>query len=653
MICKKCGYQNAKGSQYCGGCGTRLRNEGQNGKRQTKYVAIIAVCAVVGVSVGLLISKKPELKREVEIIDTRVYTEPPTESPAELAYQSVVAHCEELAAAGNYAEIVLYLREYNSQYSEDSRYEKLLLEYEQLLKTNILSVADGYVSDGQYRLAIQTLDDAWKQYGYQEFFDAAAQCRMDFGIYNTSFFAAGKYNTILIRSNGTAEIVGDNTYRELEADGWTDITAVSAGDRHVLGLKSDGTVVSAGENDYEQREVESWRNVVAISAGDVHSVALLENGSVVATGFDDYKQCRVERLMSAAGEKRIVSISAGYIQTLALLEDGTVVACGNTSRGACDVYDWTDIVSIYTGTMYSAGLKSDGTVVVTGQDVDDWDLSGWTDIVNLAAGDYYLVGLKADGTVLSVGLDEGYIADKHKDVDSWHNIIQISAGNNHTVALNADGKVWCVGVDNYDQCSFHGTTDINKPNNGLKDQLIADVREPVNTSTNNDFSVSDIEIAINKASQFAWSWFWDAKEIDIRDSIIGEHYNTEFVFYAVTAEGINSMESLRELAHNYFTYDVVDEMMTYKGWIERDGKLYVSETFGLGGVAPDALYISVDRLKDTEYEIKVYESYNQGGSYQTLSNPVTIHYLLDDGNWVFDSILCYMGQTIPVYSMSQ
>lgn len=167
-----------------------------------------------------------------------------------------------------------------------------------------------------------------------------------------------------------------------------------------------------------------------------------------------------------------------------------------------------------------------------------------------------------------------------------------------------------------------------------------------NTTTKNHEEIGN---AIISASQFAWNWFWDAKEIDLSDSVIGELYGTEFNFYAVTADGVNSKESLRELTHNYFTYDITDEMMSYKGWVEQNGKLYVSETFGLGGVAPDALYISVNKVSDINYEIIVYELSFQGKPSETLSDPIIMHYLWEDGHWVFDTILCYMGKSIPVY----
>ncbi len=380
---------------------------------------------------------------------------PTTENPEEVAYQEAVAYCAALAEQGNYDAAVAHL-EALTQSSADPRYSELLAEYIQLRRDSILTSAADKAAVRQYRQAIQLLDAAWEKYGDAQYYDAMAAYRQEFGFYNTSVFAVGKYNTMLLASDGSIEICGDNSNGELAANYWTDIIAVGAGDRHVVGLTKDGTVVAAGETLYHQCDVSAWRNIVAISAGDLHTVGLTADGIVFAAGHNHMGQCNVNSLMSAAGEKRIVSVAAGYVHTLALLENGRVAACGNNAYGECDVSGWTDIAAIYAGTQFSAGLKLDGTVVATGQGTSGWDLSGWTDIVNLAAGDYYLIGLKEDGTVLSVSVNSSSNPSMGQtNVSGWSNIVFVAAGNDHTVALNADGKLLCIGSNKYGQCNYH------------------------------------------------------------------------------------------------------------------------------------------------------------------------------------------------------
>lgn len=314
------------------------------------------------------------------------------------------------------------------------------IEDQEQTKVEILDSAEAYAQNGEYRKAIQLLDDAWETYGDPRFQDAAMRYRTEFSIYQSSYLSAGKFNSAVVNSDGSVYVVGDSSDNELTANNWYDVTAVCMGDRHILGLRSDGNILMEGED--IQSPARYWTDVVSISAGDVHTVALLEDGSVVAAGYNNLGQCNVYNLMSAAGDQRIVAVSAGYYQTLALLENGRVVACGSNATGACNVSGWTDIAAIYTGTEYSAGLRTDGTVVVT---ESDWNVSGWTDVVMLAAGDFYLVGLRADGSVLIVGDDSGM------DVSGWNGIVHIAAGHDHAIAMDANGYVLCTGSNAYGQ----------------------------------------------------------------------------------------------------------------------------------------------------------------------------------------------------------
>lgn len=333
------------------------------------------------------------------------------------------------------------------------------------LMDSVLADAERYAREGDYRWAIQLLDEAWEEHGLPQFRDSASDYRLEFSNYHSSHVAAGKYNTILIYSDGRISIVGDNTYRELDAADWTEIAAAGAGDEYVAALRRDGTVVAAGKNRYDEYTgVKSWRNVVAISTGDFHLAALLSDGTVIAApGFDHCGQAEVDLLMDAARGVRIVAISAGYDHTLALLEDGTAVACGdrptgqNKQNGVCNVSHWRQIAAICSGTEFCAGLRTDGTVLVAGA---NWDMSDWKDISGLAAGDFFLVGLQEDGTVRLQVEQSDYSTEEIKALSralEWENVVYIAAGHNQIIGICADGTVRCAGVNEDGQCALNGT----------------------------------------------------------------------------------------------------------------------------------------------------------------------------------------------------
>ena len=381
-------------------------------------------------------------------------------SPQELAYQELVEECTAFRRSGDIMEALRRIEEEIRRDPENQRYLELLYGYQWYLTEEAM----GYAEDGHYRQAIELMDNAWKEFGYQDCYDAAAEYRKEFGIHNSRYIAAGKYNTIVIRPTGV-EVYGDETFNETEANGWTGAITVSAGERHVVALKSNGTVMTAGDNKYGQCDAEEWYDMAAVYAGDLHTVGLKEDGTVVAVGFDDRDQCKVEQIMNMAGEREVVSVAAGMRHTLALLEDGTVAVCGEPwSKRATEVEGWTDIAAIYAGSDFSAGLKIDGTVVVCGSDVTGtkdlsrtWDLSHWTDMVMLAAGDYYLVGLRSDGTLLYTdGFETEENARAHNGMQYWEGIVHIAAGYNHTVAVMEDGGVISAGSNGSGQQVLSG-----------------------------------------------------------------------------------------------------------------------------------------------------------------------------------------------------
>jgi hypothetical protein len=63
---------------------------------------------------------------------------------------------------------------------------------------------------------------------------------------NSPQIDAGGYNTVGLKSDGTAMAVGLCTAGRCDVGTWTDIVQVSPGWIHTSGLKSDGTVVAAG-----------------------------------------------------------------------------------------------------------------------------------------------------------------------------------------------------------------------------------------------------------------------------------------------------------------------------------------------------------------------------------------------------------------------
>lgn len=324
-------------------------------------------------------------------------------------------------------------------------------------EVDVIEMAAQHVSEGKYLQAIHILDEEWKKTQDPRYYDAMAQYRLEFGVYNTSQIAAGKYTTALCSSDGYVMVFGDDDYDEHSACDWLDIVAISAGDHHIVGLQSDGTVITAGRSAEGLFDASYWTDVAAIYAGDYHTVAVFEDGSIGAVGRNKNGQCDTDLLTMYQGQEKAVAVSAGSRHTLVLLESGRVIACGDNFRNACDVSGWTDIAAIYTGSHYSVGLKTDGTIVAAGMGTSRLDPEKWTDLVNLAAGDFHLIGQKSDGTIITALLDpEDHPEYGQTEVWNLHDVTRIVAGFDHTVVLCEDGSIWCMGLNEYGQCEPSG-----------------------------------------------------------------------------------------------------------------------------------------------------------------------------------------------------
>ena len=101
----------------------------------------------------------------------------------------------------------------------------------------------------------------------------------------------------------------------------------------MVGLKKDGSVVTAGKTQYGINEAEGWSDMKKISAGDYHLVGLTATGELVAVMNDDPNEKRAYRdacckFETWPAEENIVDISAGNGTMLGLSSDGTVYSCG-------------------------------------------------------------------------------------------------------------------------------------------------------------------------------------------------------------------------------------------------------------------------------------------------------------------------------------
>lgn len=207
--------------------------------------------------------------------------------------------------------------------------------------------------------------------------------------------------------------------------------------------------VPDSENTTENIDMKAvYQEAVELEGRQKYAEAAIAFGKIA-----DYEDARERSFANWEQVVRYDTISAGSNHTVAIKNDGTVIAVGKNDGGACDVSEWTDIISVSAGGSQTIGLKADHTVVATGNK-DLTNVSGWTDIVAISAGSIATLGLKIDGTVLYCEMYEGALSEY--DINEWTDVVEVSAAvaKTGTIAYRKlDGHVRVYAKDDkYGQC---------------------------------------------------------------------------------------------------------------------------------------------------------------------------------------------------------
>lgn len=243
--------------------------------------------------------------------------------------------------------------------------------------------------------------------------NSTGQTNPPVGATNVVALAAGSYQTILLRQDGSLADVGSPL---LSAPGYQALRRLAsvgtrgdyglaiandgtpfgfgltylAGDSDVpasisnvvataigtprLALKDDGTVAGWLPANYigppDPSGVLSFlpklSNVIDIAMRDSHGLALKSDHTVVAFGDGGHGETNVP-----AGLNNVVAIAAGSSHCLVLKSNGTIVAWGDNSLGQTNVpIGLSNVIAISVGDAHNLALKSDGTVVAWGNNGD-------------------------------------------------------------------------------------------------------------------------------------------------------------------------------------------------------------------------------------------------------------------------------------------
>lgn len=281
--------------------------------------------------------------------------------------------------------------------------------------------------------------------------------------------AAGGYNTMALRSDGTLAIWGSNIFGQANpptlAPGLAIVEFAMGGHQaiafppfiggHAVARLSDGSVIAWGENTGGECNVPPpppGLAYVHVAAGAYDTLAILSDGTAVecgpisSTALPPPPPAGLAYIDGAVGG---LSPAGGYC--LARLTDGSVIAWGDNSSGQCNVpvpSPGLAYAQVAAGYYHALGLLSDGSVIAWGD-----NSAGQCDVpalppglryVRIAADGSHSVALRSDGSVVAWGdnsAGEGNVPAPPPGLT----YINVSAGASHTAAQLSDGTIICWG----------------------------------------------------------------------------------------------------------------------------------------------------------------------------------------------------------------
>ena len=275
--------------------------------------------------------------------------------------------------------------------------------------------------------------------------------------------AAGRWHTVLLRSDGQAVACGWNS------DGQCNIpplnegisyTQAAAGEFHTVLLRSDGQAVACGSKPEGQCDIpplDEGLSYTQVSARRLHTVLLRSDGQAVACGANFHGQCSIPPLDEGLSYSQV---SAGRWHTVLLRSDGQAVACGWNSDGQCNIPpldEGLSYIQVSAGEFHTVLLRSDGQAVAYGSNRERQcsipPLDEGLSYIQVSAGEFHTVLLRSDGQAVAYGRNrEGQCSIP--PLDEGLSYIQVSAGDSNTVLLRSDGQAVTCSKSRKSKCNI-------------------------------------------------------------------------------------------------------------------------------------------------------------------------------------------------------
>lgn len=112
---------------------------------------------------------------------------------------------------------------------------------------------------------------------------------------NITAVATGNWHSLGLKKDGTAVAAGGNGNKQCDVQGWKNLVQLVGGKSFSAGLHANGTVsIASSLNVFPQAE--AWTDIISLAAGDEHLIGLRRDGALLCAGWNKEGQCNTDDL---------------------------------------------------------------------------------------------------------------------------------------------------------------------------------------------------------------------------------------------------------------------------------------------------------------------------------------------------------------------